>query len=109
MNWYFNNEGRAEGPYDEGDMRAQVKKGAVTAHTLVWQATMEAWEEAAPLNAPWWQAVPAKPAVIPIKPPSGPLTDGLRRPVPNAPITAAKGSRIGELFKRLFGRGGKKQ
>jgi hypothetical protein len=104
MNWYFNNNGQADGPHDDADMRARVKRGAVTERTLVWQASMESWQEAAALNASWWQPLPAKAAAQP-KPPTGPLTEGLRRPVPHAPMGSAKPSKIVDFFKGLFRRG----
>lgn len=117
MNWYFNNQGAAEGPFDEADMRAQVKKGMINPRTLVWQVSMETWQEAGPLNPPWWQTAPAKakPVVRPKTPPAspppatGPLSGELRRPIPHAPTGSEKPSKMGDLFSKLFGRGGKKK
>lgn len=103
MNWYFNNHGLADGPHDEPEMRAQVKRGVVNGKTLVWQPEMESWQETAPLNPAWWQTKVAPPPKVLAAPP----TEGLRRPVPMAPIGAKESSKFGSFFKKLFRGGGK--
>lgn len=115
MNWYFNNEGKADGPYDEPAMMNFASAGRVAAETLVWQPSMSAWQEAATANAPWWRpgAGPPASAAAPLsapllRPASGPMSGDMRRtPVPNAPtdvLPSQVKSSGGGFFKKLFGR-----
>ncbi|MDZ4286791.1 MAG: DUF4339 domain-containing protein [Prosthecobacter sp.] len=111
MNWYFNNEGMADGPYDEPTMTDFAGGGRVRADTLVWQPTMNAWQETAAVNPPWWRpgAAPASapaPSSVPLaRPTTGHLSSELRRtPVPNAPTDVLPFQSRPGFFKRLFGK-----
>ena len=112
MNWYYNNQGIADGPYDEPEMRAHVKRGLISAKTLVWQSSsMEVWQEAAPLNPTWWQPLSelkssTRPSVTP-KPQAGAVTINVRHPIPHAPMETPKPSKVGGFIKKLFGRADK--
>jgi hypothetical protein len=44
--WYFASEGQQQGPYPEGQFRALIARGAVTADTLVWGEGMADWQKA---------------------------------------------------------------
>ena len=121
MNWYFDNDGAAEGPHDASAMAAFVGQGRITAHTLVWDTAMPAWKEAAVVAAPWWRGEIAEPAIDAADaaptttpaaaPPPRPPAETRRRPILTAPTgplapspqPAAVAPRRG-FFARLFGR-----
>lgn len=107
MNWFYNNEGLADGPHDEETMNRVVTQ----ARTLVWHTEMEAWQEVAHLKPDWWHPVMPKlqPRVLSMsasRTPTGALSH--RSPVPMAPTQQSKEESSGGGFlKRLFGRGKK--
>ncbi len=103
MTWFYNNEGAADGPYDEPAMMAFVSAGKVRAQTLVWHNGLDLWHEAGTLSPAWWQPVTEKPQAKA----AGSVTTGVlgarRSPVPLAPTEAPATRKVG-LLKRLFGR-----
>ena len=103
MTWFYNNEGAADGPYDEPAMMAFVSAGKVSALTLLWHTGLDLWQEAGTLNPAWWQPVTEKP----LAKAAGSVTTGVlgarRSPVPLAPTEAPATRKVG-LLKRLFGR-----
>ena len=115
MNWYFDNEGVADGPHDEPAMMVYATAGQVAPETLVWQPSMSGWQEALALKVSWWrhpQGPVSDVAPVPVPVPrtaSGTLTDSRRPPIPSAPTGALPGSGTAGFFRRLFGMGGKKK
>lgn len=116
MTWYFNNEGLADGPYEDEAMRALVGSQKIKARTLIWHpgGGGELWQEVMVVSPSWWQ--PVAPASVPVgsvSPGTRPLAGGgestSRNLVPLAPVSQSKitEERPGFL-KRIFGLGGKK-
>lgn len=102
MNWYYNNDGCADGPHDESAMRDFIQAGRIHAGTLIWHAGLELWQEAGMLKAMWWQQNVPTPAS---STKANDKTQGLHRsPMPLAPTEKPAISKGGGLFKRLFGR-----
>ncbi|HYF37401.1 MAG TPA: DUF4339 domain-containing protein [Prosthecobacter sp.] len=116
MNWYFDNEGVADGPHDEDAMKVFAVAGQVGPQTLVWQPSMSGWQEAVALKVTWLR--PAQPPVKEVAPLPVPVPrtatgvlnpDTTRRvPVPSAPTGALTPGRKPGFFRRLFGFGRKK-
>ena len=65
MNWYLNNAGAAEGPYDEAVMTEMARGQKVASDSLVWHPGLEAWAYVASLSPSWWGASLPQPAVEP--------------------------------------------
>ncbi len=105
MTWYFNNEGVADGPYEDDAMAALLKQNRIKAQTLVWHVGGESWQGISIQAPSWWQPTVATPTAVEATPSSRPLTRGL---VPKAPQAEAKPQASGGFLKRLFGLGGKK-
>lgn len=105
MTWYFNNDGVADGPYEDEAMAALLVQNRIKGHTLVWQVGGETWQEIAAQAPDWWQPVTAAQtdAVVSTRPPT---TRGL---VPNAPVVEAKPAASGGFLKKMFGFGGSKK
>ncbi|MES2736808.1 MAG: DUF4339 domain-containing protein [Verrucomicrobiota bacterium] len=105
MTWYFNNDGVADGPYEDEAMAALLAQNRIRGHTLVWQVGGEAWQEIAAQAPNWWQPVTTAQAdvVVSSRPPT---TRGL---VPNAPVVEAKPAASGGFLKKMFGFGGGKK
>ncbi|MCB1210286.1 MAG: DUF4339 domain-containing protein [Verrucomicrobiales bacterium] len=111
MNWYVNNNGAAEGPFDEATMTGMARDQDLRSETLVWHPEMTDWVPVAELNPLWWVAAFQKKAPAP--PPAPMPTAAGAMPAKKAPkpaaIPAAPAAQesVG-LFRRLFGRGKKK-
>ena len=43
MNWYLNNAGAAEGPYDDAVMTEMAQAQKIDSDSLVWHAGLDAW------------------------------------------------------------------
>jgi hypothetical protein len=123
MNWYLNNAGAAEGPYDEAVMTEMARDHKVASDSLVWHAGLDAWASIAVLSPSWWGAVLPQPApevrpkkvVIDQQPlvtsteESKPAAKRrLAAPVAPSEDTEAK-QESGGLLKKLFGFGKKKK
>ena len=63
MNWYLNNAGAAEGPYDDAVMTEMARDQKIASDSLVWHAGLEAWGSIAALAPSWWGAVLPQPAL----------------------------------------------
>lgn len=68
MNWYYDNEGMAEGPFDEERMTALAVEHRIDSQSMVWNPSMEEWSSVGTLAPSWWSA--ALPAHEPVKPAS---------------------------------------
>jgi hypothetical protein len=102
MNWYFNNDGAADGPHDESAMLAFIQAGRVSTSTLIWHGGLDLWQEAGTLQTKWWQPLEAPAATV--RKPEASTGTLHRSPLPIAPTekpTAGKGV---SLLKRWFGR-----
>jgi len=117
MNWYLNNAGAAEGPYDESVMTEMARGQKIASDSLVWHAGLEAWGSVAALSPAWWGAALPEPAVE-AKPKkkaeaSKPVDESAPAPkrrlaAPVAPSEDAVAKKeSGGLLKKLFGFGKK--
>jgi hypothetical protein len=120
MNWYLNNAGAAEGPYDESVMTEMARGQKIASDSLVWHAGLEAWDSVAALSPAWWGAALPEP-VVEAKPKK--KTDAAktaedatgaapkrRLAAPMAPSEDAGAKKEGGgLLKKLFGFGKKKK
>ncbi|PIE35598.1 hypothetical protein CSA56_03710 [candidate division KSB3 bacterium] len=52
MNWYYADEGRRVGPFDEFEFKALVETGVIVQTTLVWNETLSKWTRYSDLNPP---------------------------------------------------------
>lgn len=102
MNWYFNNDGCADGPHDESAMRGFIQEGRIHAETLIWHAGLELWQEAGILKALWWQQNVPTPAGSTKADESAPGQH--RSPMPLAPTEKPADSKGVGLLKRWFGK-----
>lgn len=129
MNWYFNDQGVADGPHDDKHMAELHRTGKIDAGTLVWRTEMEAWQEMAKLNPEWLQPVMIKPKSATSAPVIKPVSEATKgaalqppgasesriKPVaptrlsaPKAPSQDKHDAQGGGLLKKLFGIGRKK-
>lgn len=123
MNWYLNNAGAAEGPYDDVVMTEMARDQKIDSDSLVWHAGLEAWGSIAALAPSWWGAVLPQPALearpkkvvidqqpLAVSPePSKPAAKR-RLAAPVAPSEDAEAKQeSGGLLKKLFGFGKKKK
>ena len=123
MNWYLNNAGAAEGPYDDAVMTEMARDHKVASDSLVWHAGLDAWASIAVLAPSWWSAVLPQPAVegrpkkvvidqqplVTSTEESKPAAKRrLAAPVAPSEDTEAK-QESGGLLKKLFGFGKKKK
>ena len=46
LNWYFEEKGEREGPFDEDAIEAIISEGRILPETLVWNEKMDDWKEA---------------------------------------------------------------
>jgi|GEM_PF-559754 hypothetical protein len=121
MNWYLNNAGAAEGPYDDAVMTEMARDHKIASDSLVWYAGLEAWGSVAVLSPAWWGAALPQP-VVEAKPKKKVVID--QQPLATSPEPAAKRrlaapvapsedigakSEGGGLLKKLFGFGKKKR
>lgn len=97
MSWYFNNDGAADGPYDDEAMAALVVQKRIQAQTLIWHPGIDVWQEIVALAPPWWKAPPTPNTK------SDKAAGGGRGFAPNAPSHEEKSSETPSFFKRLFG------
>lgn len=124
MNWYLNNAGAAEGPYDEAAMTEMARGQKVASDSLVWHPGLEAWAYVAALSPSWWGASLPQPAVesktkqkvvisqqpLVTSTEEGKPTAKRRLAAPVAPNEDAEAKQeSGGLLKRLFGFGKKKK
>src|SRR3982074_675368 len=70
--WFFECEGKQQGPYPEAQVRYFVANWAVTAETLVWTEGMAGWQKAGDISGLFSGA--SDPPVV--APSGGPLTTG---------------------------------
>lgn len=56
MNWYLNNAGAAEGPYDDSVMTEMAQAQKIDSDSLVWHAGLDAWALVAAISPSWWGA-----------------------------------------------------
>jgi GYF domain 2 len=125
MNWYLENAGAAEGPYDDLAMTELARGHKVASDSLVWHAGLEAWTSVAALAPSWWGA--ALPAHEP-EPMTRKKVVMAQQPLPAtsadapevtpkrrlaAPVAPNEGSaepkESGGLLKKIFGFGKKKK
>lgn len=97
MNWYYNNDGTADGPHDEHTIQTFVNEGRISARTLIWNTEVTLWREAGEIQPSWWE----KPSVKPTET-SDKVTDTYPEPI--APTQNGTNNKALSLFKRLFGR-----
>lgn len=117
MNWYLNNAGAAEGPYDESIMTEMACGQKIASDSLVWHAGLDAWASVAALSPAWWGAALPDPVPAPKAPKratasasddsSGAPKRRLAAPVAPSEDASAK-KEGGGLLKKLFGFGKKK-
>jgi hypothetical protein len=108
MTWYFNNNGAADGPYDDEAMASLVAQKRIQSGTLIWHPGADLWQDIASFSPPWWSSTTAGKAAGPdgttVKSESPPTTRNL---VPMAPRADATAKSEAGFFKRLFGWGKK--
>lgn len=131
MNWYIDNAGAAEGPYDDHTMTEMAQGRRIASDSLVWHAGLDAWASVAAISPAWWGAALPEPAntprsrkkVIEQQPlPNSSTTTGSsvaqastsatkrRLTAPNAPNDDGMADKeSGGLLKKLFGFGKKKK
>ncbi len=119
MNWYLNNAGAAEGPYDESVMTEMARGQKIASDSLVWHAGLEAWGSVAALSPSWWgaalpepvvEAKPKKKAEAPKAADESAAAPKRRLAAPVAPSDDAEVKKDGGgLLQRLFGFGKKKK
>lgn len=136
MNWYIDNAGAAEGPYDDAAMTALAHQQKLASDSLVWHAGLDAWGSVAAISPDWWGAALPEPAKAPPatksrKKVSAPEADSLapkptttttlreqpattaapkrRLAAPVAPSEVEQEKESGGLLKKLFGFGKKKK
>ena len=113
MKWYINNNGAAEGPFDEATLTGMARDRDLLADTLVWHPEMADWVTVQEMNPLWWisafeekkiekKILTPAPAVASAPAKKAPKPVAL----PTEPAAKAEG---GGLFKRLFGLGKKKE
>lgn len=100
MNWYFENSGVSEGPFTETALAMRVQKGDIVAETLIWNPSLDEWQNVQSLRPDW-----LKPVIIaaPVETPPPPARPATR---PLAPSTDQGEGKVG-FFKKIFGRGKK--
>lgn len=121
MNWYINNAGAAEGPFDDEAMTAMARGKKIASDSLIWHAELEAWSSVALLSPPWWTA--ALPAMTPepapaakskkksvaADAPADSTAPKRRLAAPMAPSEdSSEPKESGGLLKKIFGFGRKK-
>ncbi len=119
MNWYLNNAGAAEGPYDESVMTEMARGQKIASDGLVWHAGLEAWASVAALSPSWWGAALPEPVVEakPKKKAETSKTADAAAPAPKrrlaAPVAPSEDAEAkkegGGLLQRLFSFGKKKK
>lgn len=119
MNWYLNNAGTAEGPYDESVMTEMARGQKIASDSLVWHAGLEAWASVAALSPSWWgaalpepvvEAKPKKKVEAPKAADESAAAPKRRLAAPVAPSDDAEAKKEeGGLLQRLFGFGKKKK
>jgi hypothetical protein len=113
MNWYLNNSGAAEGPYDDEVMTEMARGHRVASDSLVWHPGLEAWACVAALAPAWWAAalpenMPGKKAAPAIR--EVPRATKRQLAAPVAPSEGAEAPKQGGgLLKKLFRFGKKSQ
>jgi hypothetical protein len=100
MNWYFEQDGVSQGPFTEGELLGRVRAKAVSAETLIWNPSLEAWQSVGELKPEW-----LKPATVeqPRSAPT-PTKSAFSKPVIQAAPESAEAKP--SLFKRWFGKKG---
>jgi hypothetical protein len=137
MNWYIDNAGAAEGPYDDAAMTGLAQKHSLDSDSLVWHAGLDAWASVAAISPAWWGAAlpepvkAAPPAAKSRKKASAPETESTeeqpmtittlraqsatsvtpkrRLAAPVAPSEKEPEQQSGGLLKKLFSFGKKKK
>lgn len=107
MTWYFNNDGAADGPYDDEAMAAMLAQKRLQAHTLIWHPGAEVWQEITSLAPSWWQAPPAAKVVRANKKSVNADAPTTRHLVPTAPSADSTPNPQPSFLKRLFSWGRK--
>jgi hypothetical protein len=102
MSWFYNDEGTANGPFDEPSMMGLITAGKVHATTLIWNGGIELWQEAGTLSPTWWQPAEGLTKTAETTGTSK-MASARRSPVPLAPSEAPKKTKAKGLLKRLFG------
>ncbi len=137
MNWYIDNAGAAEGPYDDAAMTALAHQQKLASDSLVWHAGLNAWGSVAAISPDWWGAALPEPLKAPTpatktrkkaslseteSPAPKPMTTTTLREqpaattapkrrlaAPVAPSEVEQEKESGGLLKKLFGFGKKKK
>jgi len=130
MNWYIDNAGAAEGPYDAAAMTRMAREQRLDSDSLVWHADLEEWQSVAALAPDWWgaalpthapEAAPAPnsrsktaekaPAAVPASDlPAEPAQAKRRLTAPKAPTGDDEPEKeSGGFLKKIFGFGKKKK
>ncbi|MBL9132329.1 MAG: DUF4339 domain-containing protein, partial [Verrucomicrobiaceae bacterium] len=119
MNWYIDNAGAAEGPYDDTRMTQLAREQKIASDSLVWHAQLDAWSSVAVLSPAWWAAALPEPAATPkSRKKAAPAVEKASEPSPVAPKRrlaapvapsedAEAKKESGGLLKKLFGFGKK--
>ncbi len=66
MNWYYAEEGRQQGPLDDGQFDVAVRGGKIRPETLVWHEGMEHWKPYGEVAPPAAEISPGTPPVAPL-------------------------------------------
>ncbi|MEN3943541.1 DUF4339 domain-containing protein [Prosthecobacter sp. SYSU 5D2] len=108
MTWYFNNNGAADGPYDDEAMASLVAQKRIQAQTLIWHPGVDLWQEISSFSPSWWKSAMASNAAgsneKPVKADTPTTTRNL---VPMAPRADNSPKVQTSFLKRLFGWGKK--
>jgi hypothetical protein len=114
MNWYYEDNGVAQGPLPEGELESKVRAKALTAEALIWHVGAAQWQAVRDFRPKWLEepkpkAAPAVAAAVEPAPERKAAAAKIPKPLTVAaaePPAAAPVEKQG-LFKRLFGMGKK--
>ena len=105
MNWYIEKDGVSQGPLSEQVLALRVQDGEVPPDTLIWHVGLAEWQPIQQLRPQWLQ--PPTAPVSTVSPPTeakpAPATRTAAKPLAPSMTEEQPG-----FFKKLFGRGKKK-
>jgi hypothetical protein len=118
MNWYYEQDGQAQGPLAEDNLRQKVERRELPPTTLVWRVDLEAWQPIKDVQPTW---IPESSAVPPLETTPEPATRPITKDLLSVKGTSPTPSRLkpsasaakeaepaekkkgGGFLKRLFG------
>jgi hypothetical protein len=118
MNWYFEDNGVAQGPHLESELEAQVRVQKLSADSLIWHAGLAEWQPVQKLRPLWLVALKPAIAAESIKeltesaPPAPAQEEAKPTLRPTAPLKSKESPEAAEenkpgILKRIFGLGKK--